>query len=54
MARSKYTLFYVLSFLVLLAVAIRGLGFYVLVNHPARFIAAVLLLAFTILLVVEP
>jgi len=53
-ARSKYTLFYVLSFLVLLAVAIRGLGFYVLANHPARFIAALLLLAFTILLVVEP
>jgi len=53
-ARSKYTLFYLLSFLVLLAVAIRGLGFYVLANHPARSIAAVLLLAFTILLVVEP
>jgi len=53
-ARSKYTLFYLLSFLVLLAVAIRGLGFYVLVNHPARSIAAVLLLAIAILLVVEP
>jgi hypothetical protein len=52
-ARSKYILFYLLSFLVLLAVAIRGLGFYVLVNHPARSVAAVLLLAFAILMVVE-
>jgi len=53
-SRSKYILFYVLSFLVLLAVAIRGLGFYVLVNHPAGSIAAALLLAFAILLAVEP
>jgi signal transduction histidine kinase len=53
-ARSKYILFYLLSLLVLLAVAIRGLGFYVLANHPARSIAAVLLLAFAILMVVEP
>jgi signal transduction histidine kinase len=52
-ARSKYTLFYLLSFLVLLAVAIRGLGFYVLANHPAGFIAASLLLAFAILMILE-
>ena len=53
-ARSKYMLFYLLSFLILLAVAIRGLGYYVLANHPARSIATVLLLAFAILMVVEP
>jgi signal transduction histidine kinase len=51
--RSKHTLFYLLSFLVLLAVAIRGLGFYVLANHPAGWLAAILLLAFAILMVVE-
>jgi signal transduction histidine kinase len=53
MTQYRTTLFYNLSYLIIAAVAVRGLGFYYFLPHPRFWLVASLLITFTLLLATE-